>query len=309
MISLTKWLPSIVEAFTFYGGGGKGGGGGGSTQTTTVTPWAGAQPYITDYLSKAKKLSSNPYQFYNGDVTAGFSPEQEMGFGLGTQRALAGSPTLNSANTNITDTLNGNYLSPDSNPWLKANVDQALGDVQSRINSQFNNSNFGSSAHQETLARNLGSTAANMYGANYTGERNNQLQAAGMAPNLAASDYLDSQALQGIGAQRQGLSQQYLNNAKSQFDLAAQWPYQQLDRYGSAVGLGMGAGKTETSPNPYQSNPTANAIGGALTGYGLGGALGSSALGQSWITSNPGLTYSMFGPMGAVGGAILGGLL
>jgi len=92
--------------------GGKGGGS--ETSTQTNEPWAGVQPYLTDYLKRGKEVTNRPYNFYNGDTVAGFAPEQEMGFNLGTQRALAGSPTLNAANNQITDTLNGNYLSPDS---------------------------------------------------------------------------------------------------------------------------------------------------------------------------------------------------
>lgn len=248
-------------------------GGGGDTQksTTSSDPWSGLQPYLTDYLSKGQALTNQPYNFNNGDQVAGFSPEQQLGFNLSTQRALAGSPTLNAANNNITNTLNGNYLSPDSNPWLKSNVDQALNDVTGRVNSQFNNSNFGSSANQETLQRDLGSTASQMYGQNYTNERNNQLQAANLAPGLANADYLDSSMLQNVGAQRQGLAQNYLNQANNTFQGAANWPYTQLQRYGQVISgaSGQGGTSTTTSPNPYQQNGFGNLLGLGLTAASL----------------------------------------
>lgn len=242
-------------------------GGGNSTTTQKSDPWIGAQPYLTDYLKLGQQVTKNPYQFYNGDTVAGFSPEQELGFNLGTQRALAGSPTLNAANQNITDTLNGNYLSPDSNPYLKANVDQALNDVTGRVNSQFNNNNFGGSAHQETLTRNLGDTASQLYGQNYANERGNQLNAAGQAIGLSNADYNDSAALQAIGAQRQGLANQYLGNASTQFTNAANFPYEQLQRYGNVVSQGTGAGGTTTtnSPNQGGGNDAANLLGLGLT--------------------------------------------
>jgi len=254
-----------------------------SNQTQTTEPWKGVQPYLTDYLQLGQKVTQNPYNFYNGDTVAGFSPEQEMGFNLGTQRALAGSPTLNAANQNITSTLQGNYLSPASNPYLKATADQALGDVQSRINSQFNNNNFGTSAHQETLQRGLGEQANQIYGQNYQNERGNQLQAAGMAGGLAGQDYMDANYLQGIGAQRQGLANQYLGNAAGQFNNAAQWPYEQLQRYGQVVqgGTGQGGTTTSTGQNQGGSNPFAGAIGGAAAGSSFGpwGALAGGVLG------------------------------
>lgn len=271
---MKNWLERYIGLFTFHFGGG-GDSGGGDTNTT-VTPWSGVQPYITDYLKRGKATTNNPYQFYNGDTIAGFSPEQELGFGLATQRAMAGSPTLNAANQNITDTLNGNYLSPDSNPYLKGTVDQALGDVQTRVNSQFNNNNFGSSAHQEQLTRDLGNQANNLYGQNYAMERNNQLQAATQAPGLAGADYQDAAMLQGVGAQRQGLAQSYLTDAKNQFDQAANFPYQQLDRYGNVVSVGMGVGSNQSTSSSQQSggSPLAGAVGGGLTGYGIAQGLG-----------------------------------
>jgi hypothetical protein len=242
------------------------GGGGSETSTQSSEPWSGVKPYLKDYLKLGQDVTKRPYEFYNGDTVAGFSPEQEMGFNLGTQRALAGSPTLNAANRNITDTLNGNYLSPNSNPYLQANVGQAMNDVTGRVNSQFNNNNFGGSAHQETLTRNLGDVSSQMYGQNYANERSNQLNAAGQSIGLANADYNDSAALQSIGAQRQGLANQYLGNASTQFNNATQFPYQQLDRYGQVVNTGTGQGGTTTTKAPEQGGSgAADLIGLGLT--------------------------------------------
>lgn len=242
---------------------------GGSTQTSTQTsaPWSGVQPYLTDLLKRGQNVTNNPYNFYNGDTVAGFSPEQEMGFNLGTQRAIAGSPTLDAANRNTTSTLNGDYLNPGSNPYLKQNVNTALNDVQTRVNSQFSGNNYGSSANQELLTRNLGETAGQMYGQNYSNERNNQMQAANQAQGLAGADYQDANYLQGIGAQRQGLANQYLGNAAGQFNQAAQFPYQQLQRYQGVVNAGTGQGGTQTTtaPNPNQSNGFASLLGAGLS--------------------------------------------
>lgn len=300
--AIQKWLsPSF------------GGGDAPSTQTTVqkAEPWGPAQPFIKDYLGRAQTQSNTPFNFYNGQTIAPFSPEQQLGMNMTTQRALAGSPTLDSANTSLTATLRGDYLSPGSNPWLKDTVDTVMNDVTGRINSQFNNSNFGSTAHQETLQRGLGEVASGMYGDNFARERSYQIGAAGMAPGLAGADYVDAQALMGVGDARRQLAQENLNQIGSVFNQAAGFPQQQLDNYGRAVNLGMGGGygtTTGTAPNPNQSNPLAGAIGGGMTGYSLANALGTSALGQSMIASNPALTYSMFGPIGAVGGALLGSM-
>jgi hypothetical protein len=255
--------------------------GGGSKQPDTTTqkmePWSGVQPYLKDYLKLGQNVTKNPFQFYNGDTVAGFAPEQEMGFNLATQRALAGSPTQNAANQQVTNTLRGDYLNPDSNPFLKGTVDRALGDVQTRVNSQFNNNNFGGSAHQETLQRGLGEQANAIYGQNYTNERNNQMSAVGNAIPLAAADYADASVLQGIGQQRQGLANQYLGLNSNTFNQAAQFPYEQLQRYGNVVSQGTGTGGTTTTTGPQQqSSPLAGALGGAATGFSIGGPWGAA---------------------------------
>jgi hypothetical protein len=286
MISLHNWLPSLVESFMFYKGG-KGGGGSTTTSVQKADPWSGVQPYITDYLSRAQNVSNTPFQFNSGTQIAGFSPEQEQAMAMTTARAMSGSAVGNAAQQNATDTLNGDYLSPDSNPYLKGQWDQMAGDITSRVNSQFGGNNFGSSANQEMLTRNLTAGANDLYGNNYQQERQRQMTAQGMAPSLANMDYQDTQALAGVGDSRRQLSQDYLNQANTLYNNYINYPQQQLDNYGRAVSVGMGAGGTTTStaPNPYQASPIAGALGGAATGYSLGGPWGAAAGGLLGLLS------------------------
>jgi uncharacterized protein YukE len=247
-------------------------GGGKQTSTQKSDPWAGVQPYLTDLLSRGQSVTNNPYSFYNGDTVAGFAPEQEAGMKLGTERALAGSPTLNAANNNITSTLKGDYLSPDSNPYLKQNVNRAMDDVQTRVNSQFSGNNYGGSANQELLTRNLGDVANSMYGENYARERGNQLNAAGQATGLASADYQDANYLQGIGAQRQNLANQFMGNSANTYNQAAQFPYEQLQRYQNVVNTGTGTGGSSTSTTSGGgggSNDLASIAGLGLTAASL----------------------------------------
>jgi hypothetical protein len=241
---------------------------GGDTQQSSSQndPWKPAQPYIKDYLGQAKGQFNKPFQFNDGDQIAPFSPEQQLGLSMTTNRAINGSPVMNAAQQNAYGTLNGSFMSPDSNPWLQANVGQAMDDVTGRINSQFNNNNFGGTAHQETLGRNLGEVGSNMYGANYDAERSRQMQTMGMAPQMAAADYQDATALLGVGDARQGLAQRYLDQSSGLFNQNNGYGQQQLDAYGNAVRTGLGAGSqtTQTSPNPNQSSGTANLIGTGL---------------------------------------------
>jgi hypothetical protein len=258
---------------------GKGGGGSTQSSTQTVTPWSGVQPFLTDYLQKGQQQYGTPFQYNSGDQIAPFSPEQQYGLAMTTQRAINGSPVVNAAQQNALGTLNGDYMNPDSNPWLKNTVDTALNDVTGRVNSQFGNSNFGSSANQELLTRNLADTASNIYSQNYQNERNRQMQDQALAPTLGQTDYTDAQALLGVGGARQGLAQQYLDQANGLYNNYIGYPQAQLDAYGNVIrtGMGVGSSSTSTSPNPNQSSPLAGALGGAATGFSLGGPWGAAA--------------------------------
>lgn len=274
------------------------GGGGSSAPATTTTisksePPAFVQPWSEQLMQRGAALSQAPYTPYTGQKIADIQPETMTGLDLTAQRAVQGSPLMRATQQNQLDTVSGMYMSPESNPYLQANVNRALGDVQTRINSQFNNANYGSTAHQETLARALGDQANQLYGANYQNERLAQQRAAMFAPQLAQQDYADAQALLGVGDARRALSQEQLNQQLADWTEAQQDPYKKLDTLASTIATASGgyANSASSAPNPYQTSPVAGMIGGGLAGYGLGQAAGG---------------YGMYG---AAGGALLGGLL
>lgn len=260
-------------------------GGGGSQNSTSVSkvePPDAVKPYLDPFMRQAAQVAGQPYQAYGGQRIAGFAPEQEAGLQLTAQRALQGAPDINASRLNLTQTMNGAYMSPDSNPYLKQMADTALDQVQGRVNSTMRGTGgYGGSAHTETLARSLGDTAANIYGTNYNNERTNQMRGLAFAPQMANIDYQDLQALTGAGDARQQLNQQYLNQGYDNFLEAKNYPYQQLDVMGNAIRSTMGAGSTTsaTGPNPNQSSPVASALGGGLAGYAMMGSPLGAGLG------------------------------
>ena len=254
-----------------------GGGGGDTTSVQKVEPPDAVKPYLKPFMNQAANLAATPYQAYTGQRIAGFSPEQEAGMQLTAARALQGAPDINATRMNLTDTMSGAYMSPDSNPYLKQMADTALNQVQGRVNATMRGTGgYGGSAHTETLARSLGDTAANIYGTNYSNERTNQMRGMAFAPQMAAMDYQDLNALGQVGAQRQGMNQSILDQGYNNWLEAKNYPYQQLDVMGNAIRTPMGGGGTTTmtGPNPNASSPIASALGGAATGAGLAGALG-----------------------------------
>lgn len=287
-----------------------GGGGSGVPANTTTQQLLPdyAQPYATNLLERGYSLSETPYQAYGGQRTADLTPEQQAGLSMTRDRALTGAADVNAARAQgmatsqgaflgaspsagmLQSTINGDYLRPDSNPYLAANVGKAMDDVSGKLSAQFNSAGgYGGSAHQETAARELGAIANQMYGQNYAQERGNQLQAAnlasgefanertnqmralGMAPQIGQTDYADASALLGVGDVYGQRQQQLLNQQYEDWNRAINYPYQQLDVLSNAIaGSTGGRSTTIQSGAPTQYNPTAGAIGGGLLGYGVG---------------------------------------
>lgn len=175
-----------------------------------------------------------------------------------TKMSMAQDPNsaYNVAANEALKTAKGEYLN--ANPYLDRNVNTALDQVQSRVNSQFGLAGrTGSGANQDVMSRGMGDVASQMYGNNYQNERNRQFQAMGLAPQLAnyAPDIMGE-----IGNQRMGYQQQLLNA-----------PFTRLQQYASLIQPGLGFG-TQTTTSPYQSNAGGGL--GALLGAGVGGMFG-----------------------------------
>lgn len=277
-----------------------------TTQTTTKEIPLWAQPSAMNLLQRGEALSNQPYQTYTGQRIADLTGQQTTGLNLVQNRALYGSPEEQSARQNFTDTLSGKYLGQGAaynpyadmnNPYLKGMVNQSLNDVTGRVNSQFNGNNYGTTAHQETLTRNLGEAANNAYGqafnlqaqladanANrlqsaYSNERNNQLQMAGLLPQYGNIDYNNAQQLIGVGDIYRQEAQDRLNNQYADWAAIQNQPYRQLDVLGNSLGAAVNGqsnlSSTGYQSTPYTANKLASSIGGGLAGYGIGNTINS----------------------------------
>jgi hypothetical protein len=265
-----------------------------STVTNHSDPWSGIQPQLTQAAADTQSLYNQGLlksQYFPDSTVSPFAPQQQQAIDLTTQRATNGSP-INAANQGmLTDTLNGNYLSPDSNPYLKDTYNQAAQAVQGSVNGAFGQGGrYGSGLNQDTLEKNLNGLATNIYGGNYSNERNNQLKASALGPQAANQDYTDLGALANAGAQVQGQNQANLTDTINRYDFNQRQPSQNIANY---IGLLNGVGgqygtSTGTTTNPYYQNSSANALGmglgllgmNAMTGAAAGG-FGSTALGSA----------------------------
>lgn len=251
--------------------------------------------------------------------------ETTAGLNRLTNRATQGSPITNAAQQNLTDTLSGKYLSPDSNPYLSGMYDAASRQMMQKyneavvpqVNADFSRAGaFGGSAHElfkaqqaRDLQQGLGDMASQMYGNQYEQERQKQLQASLLSPQIAQSDYYDIQALLSAGDINREEAQRLISEKQNYVQSQRQYPYQVLQMLsgtlpatwgaggGTTYGSGTSFGATSTSqPNPYYVNPASKAMGGLASGIGTGAMLGMA-------TGNP-----LIGAAGGLAG-LLGGLL
>lgn len=279
-------------------------GGKAPSATTTVTksdPWSGQQPYLTEQFDIAKQLynkGSLAPAYYPGQTVAPQSADTIMAQGLARGRALAGSPITNAANQNLTETLQGKFLDPRTNPGYGQTMQDVRDQFQLGTAAQTDAAAaragaFGGSAYNELTQRNnrafadsLNKTAGDMY----NNERQNQLRAGLLAPQIAASDYNDIAQLGNIGAANENYMQQLIGADMDRYNQSANRDALALQNY-RALTEGQYGGSSSSTQSGGQARNSGfqNVLGGAL--------LASSLFG------NP------FGAAGAAGAAGGGGLL
>ena len=259
------------------------------TTTTRSEPSEFVKPYVTEAFDQAQNLfqSSTP-NFYPNQTYTDFAPETTASLNLATQRAL-NNPLLASSQNEINSILQGNYLSPTTNPYSQALYNQIAGDVTTGVQSQFSKAGrLGSGANQEILARELGKVGTQVYGDQYNRERENMVNATALAPQLAQADYSDIQALAGVGATKEGMEMAKIQDAMARFDFEQQKPYYKLREYLGSIGANVPT--TTANTQPVFRNTAGGLLGGALTGVDIASKI-------------PGLSTGM----GAGIGGLLGG--
>src|SRR6266850_1297919 len=236
----------LFDAFSGIGAGigallGGSSGGSRPAGTTTTTTTQGIPDWLMPYVT--------------GNLSGAQAARDRL---TGTDNGLMGL-----AIPGYAATLRGDYLSPDSNPWLKSTFNQAADLTNARINSMFEGANrYGSGQQAGAIGTADSMLASNIFGGNYQAERARQNAAIGGVPGF--------------------------NQAQVQAMLAPYTGFSNL-----IPGLRTGA---ETSP--YFTNQLGSALSGALAGGVLGGAGGlpdvGGLLGMLGLGGNAG---------GAIGGS------
>ena len=248
------------------------------------------QPYAPEYAQRVQDVANLPYNEYGYNRVAPFTEDTLAGMDMARNAANYNQPLWDQAQGELSKTMSGAYMSPDSNPWLKSTYDAAA----SRMADAYKNGTgaqtnaaagfggaFGGSAQAELQGQqsrafgdSLGQFANNLYGQNYQAERGRQLGAVQAMPSFAgarqAFDFGNANALNSIGQQQQALGQNYLNADFAQFDEARNYPRQQLDVFASMFNPNLG----RTASATQSINPMLGALGGAAGGLGMARSFG-----------------------------------
>ena len=236
-----------------FGGGSSGGG---QTQVVSNEPYAPAQPALNQIVSDASAIYGQGPQYV--------APTTQQLTGLAAQENIA-----NLANTQIADTISGQY----SNPFLSPLIADVASSAYTNVAQQFSGAGRtpGSPMSQQQVVSQLGKQALPLAFQAYNAERNRQLQTARAVPSLTS-----------VGQELRGLEQERVMA-----------PFENLQRFQSVIGpVASGLPSRQASTN-YNPNPIGMAAGGALSGAMLGDMFG-----------NPGMGAAIGGGFGLLGGLL-----
>ena len=247
---------------------------GSRNQTVTQEPPSWLTPSLQQgaQLSRDMLQQGGPQQ-YQGNTVVPFSPQSNQAMNMVQDRALAGSPLLQSAQGLAQQTLQGDFLG--GNPHLDQQINRGIQLSRTGLDSQFAGAGRNLEAQMPARAEQVNNLVGNMMFQNYDAERARQMQMMPMAPQLAREDYFDASQLANVGGAVEGMTGQILQDRVGRWDFEQMRPEAALDAYLSRLGQnpGMNFGQ-QTSP--MHRNGLAGAIGGGLGGAQLGTALGLS---------------------------------
>ena len=261
---------------------GSSGGGGQTTSTMSSHLPAWAQPYAQDLLGSYASQVFPGQNFANSLPTAQlpsnlnqqvapFSQDQLTGFGLSDAQTGSATGLAAAGAGNLTNTLNGDYLNPATNPYLTATANEANANLVNNYQTATapglmaegqvasgGGPGFASSSglqqqqalNQYNLGQNIGNVDTNIYGGNYAQERQNQVTGLGLVGSTQSSLYAPANQLLGTGSVQQQQGQNVLNTNYQNALAQNQYPFQLLSGLGGALGQAtQGQGSTfSTAP-------------------------------------------------------------
>ena len=232
--------------------------GGGQTSTTTPHIADEFRPLLDLYTKKATDVANTEFTPYSGQRYADLNGTQNQALQMIQNRALNGSSTMNNAESNLNQFMNGG----NTNPYLDQMVSKAQRSVADSWNNMtkpqtdsamVNSGSFGNSGLQQTqlnqqkaAAQQMSDIATNMYGNAYNTDQANRMQAISMAPTFGNAAYTDAGQLLQAGNTQQNQAQNNLDFGYQQYQDQQNQPYKQLQAIGGVTSQGMGSCTSQT---------------------------------------------------------------
>ena len=293
---------------------------GAASGTSSIDPTL--RPYLELGLRGAEQLflQQQP-SLYPGQMFVGPSPQTQAALNMQEDIALAQPTSLQAAQESymrglggLAATAGGAFLG--MNPFQQQAIEAATRPLAQQyeqqvlpgVSSLFSRAGrYGSEAMgtalgraTEASARAIGDVSSNIAYQGYEAERARQQQAMGaqlsgatLAPQIYGQQFLPSQQLAQVGAAREAIAAQPLQEAIQRYQFQQQIPYQQLQGFLSSV-YGTPMGSSQYQP-PGKTNQLGQVLGSAAIGAGLGGLFGGAG----------GFTGSQIGAgLGALGGLL-----
>lgn len=290
-----------------------------TTTKTVNAPWTGAEPYYKTLYEKAQSAfdatNNNPY---TGETYAGPTQTQQDAL-AGIKTAAGGMGTGVDALRQLAESqLRGDWLNPNSNPYISQVANAALLPVQQSFDKNrlavedrgIATGAYGGSRQDiqqnqlvDDFNRAAGDITSGIYNSNYQNERAIQQNTPQLlnAANLLA--LAGPTALMGAGATEQGWNQGALDAALQKYQMGQEAPWAGISELANVLSSGGFGSQSTTTPAPSVfSQILKGALGGATTGAGLATGIGGVAAGAGLSAFAPWML-----PFAALGG-LAGGL-
>ena len=239
-----------------------GGGGGTQESTTTTTIDPSIKPYVTYGLEEGKRLyESGTPTFFPGQTYVSPSQATQSALQMSQERAMAGSPLVRSAQAEQLATIQGRGVNPflegalaGVNRQAREQFTEGVQGLQSKASSM---GRYGSAAlgeqearAQDVFARALAEQGGQLAYGSAEAERARQMQAAQMAPQMAATDYADIQKLLTTGQAQEQYSSAELQDAINRFNFEQNLPQAKLSQFANLFSSVPQGGQTVQQATP-----------------------------------------------------------
>lgn len=232
----------------------------GTSASSQLSPWAGE--YVTNYLGQGAALAQQPYQAYQGPLTAGASDLQQQAFAGASEMAQAGYTP-----GQFTGGFNAQTAQQYMNPYLQASLDPQLRELQRQSDIQrvadagrlTKAGAYGGSRQaimESEGRRNLLDKQQDVLGSGYKtaydlglGQFNKEREAEEASRQFGANFGLKSlDQLSGLGAQQRGITSEGIAADKAQFEEQRDFAYK-MPQYQKDLLQGLPVTTTATTAN------------------------------------------------------------